>query len=78
MRDGISGHVGGPFPNNEFKLIDVPEMNYTCEDKDENGDPSPRGEILVWGPNIIPGYFKMDDKNKETFQKGWLHSGDIG
>lgn len=30
------------------------------------------------GPNVIPGYFMLDDKNKETFQNNWLRSGDIG
>lgn len=27
--DGVSGHVGGPFNISSFKLIDVPDMNYT-------------------------------------------------
>ena len=77
-QDGISGNVGGPFMSNEFKLVDVAEMNYTNRDKDDQGRPSPRGEIWVRGPNIIPGYYKNDEKNKETFVDGWLMSGDIG
>jgi len=28
-RDSTSGHVGGPMVGIEFKLVDVPEMNYT-------------------------------------------------
>ena len=77
--DPFSGHVGGPCEQNEFKLVDVQEMNYTSKDRDENGNPKPRGEILVRGPNIIKGYYKADEKNKETFTKdGWLMSGDIG
>lgn len=65
--DPTTGHVGGPFPSNEFKLVDVPELEYLSTDKDEQGNPSPRGEIWVRGPNVIPGYYKLDDKNKETF-----------
>ena len=62
----------------EFKLRDVPEMNYTHKDKDKEGKSTPRGEILFRGPQIIPGYYKLDAKNKETFEDGWLSSGDIG
>lgn len=79
VKDGVSGHVGGPFTHNEFKLVDVPEMNYTNKDVNEKGEHAPRGEIWVRGPNIIPGYYKLDEKNKETFtEDGWLLSGDIG
>ena len=79
-RDDIRNDlVGGPLPMNEFKLIDVPEMKYLSTDKDENGNPSPRGEILVRGANVIPGYYKNDAKTAETIDAdGWLHSGDIG
>ena len=73
-----SGHVGGPLIYNELKLVDVPDMKYTNLDKDENGEPRPRGEIWVRGPNVIKGYYKLTEKTKETFVDGWLISGDIG
>jgi len=77
--DSLSGHVGGPVLATEYKLVDIPEMNYTSQDKDENGSPTPRGEIWVKGNIVIPGYFKNDEKNRETFTKdGWMLSGDIG
>lgn len=77
--DPMGGHVGGPAPQNEYKLVDVEEMRYTSKDVDEQGRPSPRGEIWVRGTNIIPGYFLNEEKNKEGFTKdGWLKSGDIG
>ena len=77
--DFESGHVGGPALTTEFKLVDIPEMNYTSNDKDEFGQPAPRGEIWVRGPNVIPGYYKGDEKNLETFTSdGWLKSGDVG
>jgi long-chain acyl-CoA synthetase len=38
------GHVGGPVPHNEFKLVDVPEMNYHATDEID-GVNQPRGEI---------------------------------
>ena len=78
--DTRSGHVGGVLQHNEFKLVDVPEMNYTNRDTDkESGKPTPRGEIWVRGGGIIQGYYKNDKKNEETFtEDGWLMSGDIG
>ena len=77
--DPLGGHVGGPAVTYEFKLVDIPEMKYTSKDTDEQGNPTPRGEIWVRGPSVIPGYYKADDKNAETFTKdGWLQSGDVG
>ena len=59
--DGSSGHVGAPFPSCDFKLVDVPEMNYTSDDKDEAGVSMPRGEICYKGYNTFKAYFAMPD-----------------
>ena len=76
--DSHFGHVGGILPHNEFKLIDVPEMNYLSSNKDDEGRLCPQGEILIRGNSVIPGYYKNEAKTKESFDKdGWLHSGDI-
>lgn len=47
------GTVGPPRPVNEVKLIDVPAMGYTSEDK-----PYPRGELCSRGANHFQGYYK--------------------
>ena len=53
------GTAGPPQPATELKLVDVPSMNYTAEDK-----PFPRGEIYCRGPTVFTQYYK-----------GWTVSG---
>ena len=37
------------------------------------------GELLIRGPNVCGGYWKMPEQSAETFDKdGWYHTGDVG
>jgi len=87
--DLVAGHVGPPIPCCEIQLLDVPDMGYLHTDTWHGGDPLRgggggfpclgRGEILVRGPNIFKGYYKMPAETENTIDAdGWLHSGDIG
>jgi long-chain acyl-CoA synthetase len=53
----VSGHVGGVKPSLEFKLEDVPDMNYTSTDV-VDGVVCPRGEVCMRGPQVFLGYYK--------------------
>ena len=58
------GSVGKVFPSLKVKIIN----------KDENGV----GEVIVKGPSVMLGYYQNDEANKEVFEKGWFHTGDLG
>lgn len=49
----FTGSVGAPLPLLTFRLEAVPEMGYN-----PLADP-PRGEIIIKGPVVFQGYFKV-------------------
>ena len=54
-------------------------MNYLSRDKDEEGRPTPRGQIWIRGPAVFLGYYHDKAKTEETVTAdGWLKTGDVG
>lgn len=52
--DPTAGGTVGPITAaSEMKLLDVPQMGYTSEDK-----PHPRGELLLRGEGVFTYYYK--------------------
>lgn len=35
------------------------------------------GELVVKSPSVVLGYLNNDDANRETFQDGWMRTGDV-
>lgn len=71
LGDPSLGSIGGPVQNVKIKLRDVPEMGYSHTNE------VPSGELCIWSPSVLPGYFKNPEKTQEAKIDGWLLSGDI-
>ncbi|SCB15307.1 acyl-CoA synthetase [Cupriavidus alkaliphilus] len=39
--------------------------------------PGERGELLIKGPGVTPGYWNLPEATAQALRDGWLHSGDI-
>ena len=58
------GSVGRPMVQNTIEIVN----------KDEDGI----GEIRVKGPNIMLGYYEMEEETKNVLKDGWFYTGDLG
>jgi fatty acid CoA ligase FadD9 len=60
-------------PVTDYKLVDVPELEYFTTDK-----PHPRGEFHVKSTDLIAGYYKHPELTAEIFDEdGFYKTGDI-
>ena len=62
------GSIGTPVWGVDVKLVD---------DKGKEVPVGEKGELLYRGHNVMKGYYKKPQANKETLRGGWLHSGDV-
>lgn len=61
--------VGYPAPNEEIRIVD------------EAGQDVPEGQvgqIIVRGPMVMLGYWRMPEVTAQTVIDGWMHTGDAG
>ena len=55
--------------------IAIPGVEIKIENQNEDGE----GEIVVRGPNIMMGYYKLPDETTKVLNKeAWFNTGDIG
>src|SRR5699024_10555223 len=62
------GSIGRNIVNVENKVVD------------ELGEEVPNGEVgelIVKGPNVMKGYYKMPEESAVTLKDGWLYTGDM-
>jgi len=63
------GSVGFPMWGAAMRLVDEGMKDVPVGE---------RGEIVFRGHNVMKGYYKKPEANKEAFRGGWFHTGDIG
>jgi len=65
-----AGSIGVPLPDTEFKIVDL-DMGV------EEQPVGQEGELVVRGPQVMQGYWKMPQETDSTLRDGWLYTGDI-
>jgi len=63
------GSCGLPLPGLAVRLVDPA----TGRDV----DPPHEGELIVRGPNVMPGYRNKPDETRAALRDGWYHTGDL-
>ncbi len=67
-RDRKAGSIGTSIVNVENKVVN------------ELGEEVPVGEVgelIVRGPNVMKGYYKMPEETENAIRNGWLYTGDL-
>ena len=61
--------VGHVIPTGDIKIIDDSGASLAAGEE---------GEICLKGPNVVKGYWRNRKSSAETFDAGWIRTGDIG
>jgi long-chain acyl-CoA synthetase len=64
------GTIGLPFPSTEAKVVDA-------ETGERDLAPGEVGELVVRGPQVMKGYWRMPTETVNTLRQDWLHTGDL-
>lgn len=62
--------VGVPVPGARVRIVDP------VSGRDLG--PGESGEIVVAGPMVVPGYWRLPEESAHAIRDGWLHTGDLG
>jgi acyl-CoA synthetase (AMP-forming)/AMP-acid ligase II len=74
-------HPDGTLARSRFASAGRPTPLTTVAIMDKAGNllpPGDRGEIVIRGPLVTPGYYKNPAATAEASRHGWHHTGDIG
>jgi long-chain acyl-CoA synthetase len=65
------GSIGLPWPDTDAKIVDL-------ETGKDELQPNEIGELVVKGPQVMKGYWKMPAETRNVLRNGWLYTSDIG
>jgi long-chain acyl-CoA synthetase len=65
------GSIGLPVSDTDIKIVDL-------ADGTKEMPVGEAGEVLVKGPQVTSGYYKMPEETANAVKDGWLYTGDIG
>jgi acyl-CoA synthetase (AMP-forming)/AMP-acid ligase II len=82
MTEAAHQMASNPLPPSARKPGAVgPGTNVGISIRDANGQELPageRGEVCIWGPNVVKGYENNAEANATAFFDGWFRTGDQG
>ena len=82
MTEAAHQMASNPLPPSPRKPGAVgPGTNVGISIRDGNGKELPageRGEVCIWGPNVVKGYENNPEANATAFFDGWFRTGDQG
>jgi len=76
----VSGRPEG-YMDSKSLSVGIPQKFWKVRIINEEGKncaPNEVGEIILSGPCIMEGYYKMPEKTAETIRDGWLYTSDMG
>jgi long-chain acyl-CoA synthetase len=65
-----AGSIGIALPSTDCRITDL-------ETGTEEQQVGQTGELVIKGPQVMKGYWNMDDETAQTIKDGWLYTGDI-
>lgn len=68
------------FPTSKLGSVGKPQLYVDVRIVDRQGNDlqaGERGELLIKGPGVTPGYWQLPDVTAKSIEDGWLHSGDV-